>query len=403
MIKAWRVGLHEYQRHVFNKRFLLGLLSVPFLIAVMVGLVFLLISMENDTKAIGYVDQSGLLAHPLPPPPVEMPGKPVQILVFPDEAAADSALQADEIQAYYLIPADYLSTGAMKVLSLKPVKSAASSQFYDFLAVNLLSGQNAAVANRVLQGDEVLVQSADGSRSVSSKNGWFLIMIPILAAIGFMTAMFTSGGYLMQALVEEKENRTMEVMLTSVSPNQFMAGKIVADICIGLTQIFAWLAFIFIALKLGLSSFELLQGVQIPSQVLWLCLLILFPAFVMVSAFMALIGATVSEAREGQQMIGLVSLPIWIPYMLIGVLIENPNSPLAVALSLFPLTAPITMMLRQGVTILPAWQIGLSSFILTASAVGAIWLAGRTFRLGMLRYGKRLAWREVFARRGAIS
>jgi ABC-2 type transport system permease protein len=403
MIKAWRVGLHEYQRHVFNKRFLLGLLSVPFLIAVMVGLVFLLISMENDTKAIGYVDQSGLLAHPLPAPPVEMPGKPVQILVFPDEAAADSALQADEIQAYYLIPADYLSTGAMKVLSLKPVKSAASSQFYDFLAVNLLSGQNAAVANRVLQGDEVLVQSADGSRSVSSKNGWFLIMIPILAAIGFMTAMFTSGGYLMQALVEEKENRTMEVMLTSVSPNQFMAGKIVADICIGLTQIFAWLAFIFIALKLGLSSFELLQGVQIPSQVLWLCLLILFPAFVMVSAFMALIGATVSEAREGQQMIGLVSLPIWIPYMLIGVLIENPNSPLAVVLSLFPLTAPITMMLRQGVTILPAWQIGLSSFILTASAVGAIWLAGRTFRLGMLRYGKRLAWREVFARRGAIS
>jgi ABC-2 type transport system permease protein len=195
----------------------------------------------------------------------------------------------------------------------------------------------------------------------------------------------------------------MEVMLTSVSPNQFMAGKIVADICIGLTQIFAWLAFIFIALKLGLSSFELLQGIQIPSQVLWLCLLILFPAFVMVSAFMALIGATVSEAREGQQMIGLVSLPIWIPYMLIGVLIENPNSPLAVALSLFPLTAPITMMLRQGVTILPAWQIGLSSFILTASAVGAIWLAGRTFRLGMLRYGKRLAWREVFARRGAIS
>jgi ABC-2 type transport system permease protein len=123
----------------------------------------------------------------------------------------------------------------------------------------------------------------------------------------------------------------------------------------------------------------------------------------MVSAFMALIGATVSEAREGQQMIGLIGLPIWIPYMLTAVIIENPNSPLAVALSLFPLTSSMTMLLRQGVTILPAWQIALSSGILVISAILAIWLAGKAFRLGMLRYGKRLSLREIFSRKEGVA
>ncbi|OGN72242.1 MAG: hypothetical protein A2X25_00845 [Chloroflexi bacterium GWB2_49_20] len=401
MIKTWRVALHEYQRHVFNRRFLVGLLSVPFMMVVMIGLIFLTISMENKTRAVGYVDRSGLLAQPLPAPPVEKPNKPVEILAYSDEAAANAALQADEIQVYYLLPADYLSAGKLKVVHVQAVQSPARQQFYNFLAVNLLSGLDAQVSNRILSGDEIIVQSVDGSREVSSESSWLGLFIPILAALGFVIAMFTAGGYLMQSVVEEKENRTMEVILTSVSPNQFMAGKIIADVSIGLTQIFAWLVFIIIGIKVGAQSIEILRGIQVSPQVTLLCLVILLPTFIMVSAFMALIGATVSEAREGQQMIGLISLPIWIPYMLIGLIIESPNSPLAVGLSLFPLTSSLTMLIRQGVTIIPAWQIATSALILVASAAGSIWLARRAFRLGMLRYGKRLAWREIFARRGA--
>jgi ABC-2 type transport system permease protein len=204
-------------------------------------------------------------------------------------------------------------------------------------------------------------------------------------------------------VVEEKENRTMEVILTSISPNQFMTGKIFADICIGLTQIFAWLVFIIVGIRVASSSISFLQGIQVSPQLILLFVVILMPTFVMVSAFMALIGATVSEAREGQQMISLVSLPIWIPYMLIGLIIGNPNSPVAVTLSMLPLTSSLTMLIRQGVTILPAWQIALSSIISVVGAVFAIWLAGRAFRLGMLRYGKRLTWREIFSRRGGVA
>jgi ABC-2 type transport system permease protein len=220
----------------------------------------------------------------------------------------------------------------------------------------------------------------------------------MIAGIGFVIAMFTSGGYLMQAVVEEKENRTMEVIITSVSPNQFMAGKIIGDTCVGLTQILAWILMIVVPILIGRDTFKFLQGIQISSQTLVVLVFTMLPSFVLVAALMATIGATVTEAREGQQMTGLISLPIWIPYMLTGLLMSDPNSPLALALSMIPLTAPMTMLMRDGLTILPAWQIGLSAAIQILFTVGAIWLAGRAFRLGMLRYGKRLMWRELFGR-----
>jgi ABC-2 type transport system permease protein len=76
---------------------------------------------------------------------------------------------------------------------------------------------------------------------------------------------------------------------------------------------------------------------------------------------------------------------------------QNPNSPLAIALSLFPLTAPMTIAIRIALTTIPTWQLIASVIILILSAIGAVWLAGRAFRLGMLRYGQRLHWKEVFS------
>ena len=403
MNKTWLVAKQEYQRHVFTRRFLFGLLSVPFFMLILIGLIFMIISMNNNTTPLGYIDQSGLLAHPQPAPPVTPPEKSVPLRAFADETAARQALQAGEIQGYYLIPMDYRSSRKLQAVYLKAIKPFPRQYFYNFLEVNMLAGVDASISKRIMAGDEIIARSLDGSRQMSSKNGWFGLFLPIIAALGFMIAMFTAGGYLMNAVVEEKENRTMEVLLTSISPNQFMSGKIIADILIGLTQILAWLVVIIIAIRLASSRFPFLQGIQVSPQLILLCLVILLPTFVMVSALMALIGATVSDAREGQQMTGLISLPVWIPYMLVALIIENPNSPLAMVLCLLPFTSSLTMLIRQGVTILPAWQIALSSIIVVVCAITATWLAGRAFRLGMLRYGKRLRWREIFQRKAGAA
>lgn len=398
MNKFLRVALHEYKRHVFNKRFLMGILSVPLIGIVMVGLIFLILSMENNTTPLGYVDYSGLLADPLPAPAPEKPYKPVPMLAFETEADARSALEAGQIQGYYVIPADYRASGHLTAVFNDKISRPARRQFYDFLAVNLLRGLDPAVADRLLGGSEVTILSPDGSR-VASEQTIFSFVLPMLIGIAFIIAMFTTGGYLMQAVTEEKENRTIEVVLTSVSPGQFMAGKIVGDIAIGLTQILTWTVFGTLIVLGGRSSLEFLRSVQIAPQTLVLIALIILPSFVIISALTAAIGASVTEAREGQQVIGILVLPVWIPYMLMFSLMTNPNSPLAVTLSLLPFTAPLTILIRDGMTILPAWQIGVSAAVQIAAAVGALWLAGRVFRLGMLRYGKRLKLREVFSHR----
>jgi len=111
-----------------------------------------------------------------------------------------------------------------------------------------------------------------------------------------------------------------------------------------------------------------------------------------------MIGATVTESREGQQIVGLFTLPTWIPYMLMYPLMNAPNSPLAIGMSFFPFTAPLTVIIRSGFTVVPWWQIAISVALLVLSAAGSLWLAGRAFRLGMLRYGKRLSIREFFNR-----
>lgn len=402
MKKILLVAWQEYRRHVFKKRFLMGLLSVPLLILVMVGLVFLIMSIQNDTTPLGYVDHSGLLANPISAPPPEKPEKPVPFLAFSTEEEAKAALDAGEIQAYYVLPEDYLTTGKITLTYLSDMKGMPRYQFYYFLSVNLLKDTDPKLASRLLEGGEIVVVTPDGSRSASSDD-WFSVLVPMLSGLAFMVIMFTTGGYLMQAVVEEKENRTMEVIITSVSPNQFMAGKIIGDISIGLTQILLWTTFIIVTVLIGRNTLEFLRGIQISGQTILLIVVIMFPSFVMVAALMAMVGATVAEAREGQQVTGLIALPVWIPYMLMMILLETPNAPIAVLLSLLPMTAPLTMLIRSGFTILPAWQIIASSIIQVLSAVAAIWLAGRAFRLGMLQYGRRLRLRELFHRQAGGS
>ncbi|MCX7608688.1 MAG: ABC transporter permease [Anaerolineales bacterium] len=129
MTKLLRVALYEYKRHVFNKRFLIGLLSIPLFGLVMVGFAFVLISMENNTTPLGYVDQSGLLADPLPAPEPEEPYKPVPLLPFETEADARSALEAGQIQGYYGIPADYETTGRQTTVDHDEISSPARETF----------------------------------------------------------------------------------------------------------------------------------------------------------------------------------------------------------------------------------------------------------------------------------
>ena len=398
MNKFWRVAIHEYRRHVLRRRFLFALLSVPGLILVMILVGFMIATANRSDLPVGYVDQSGLLANPLPPPEPDPSNDPLALVAFQTQSEAEAALESKEIQAYYLLPPDYQRTGRAQLFYVIELSSDAEEQFADFLRLNLLRDQPEAVANRLISGDNLTVRTPDGSREMSERD-WFNIFTPFAAGLAFIIAIFTTSGYLMQAVVEEKENRTIELLITSVSPFQMMAGKIIGIIGVGLTQIVAWLSVAFLAVLIGRSTFDWLQALTISPGFVGLMVAVMLPSFVLVAALMAAVGATVTEAREGQQVSGLFTLPVMVPYWFTYQIMSNPNGSLAIVLSYFPLTAPVALTMRAGFTALSLGEVLLSVGLLVLSAIAALWLAGRAFRLGMLRYGQRVNLRELFATR----
>ena len=394
MNKLWRVAGYEYTRHVLRRRFLFGLLSIPLMIGVLGLVIFLLIRSDTNPRPVGYVDKSGVLANPVPQPVPEAPDRPVDMVPYQTEEAAMAALQAGEIQAYFVVGDDYLTSRQVELVSLENPSASARDQFESFLRANLLRELPDAVANRLSEGDDLEVRTPDGSRTMK-ENAWFSIFVPFIAGFLFMISMFTTSGYLMQAVVEEKENRTMEVLITSVSPFQLIAGKVIGIVGVGLTQIVIWLLMIILAVLVGRNYFDWLNVISISPGYAAILVAAFLPAFVMIASLMVALGSTVTEAQEGQQFTGLFTLPVVIPYWFTYQLMSSPNSPLAIGLSMFPFTAPVTLSLRAGFTTIPAWQIVLNVAILVVFALVALSIAGRAFRLGMLRYGQRLTVREI--------
>lgn len=399
MSKLWLVFKHEYTRHVLRKRFILAVLSFPLMALVMILAGFLAVGAGYDGRPAGIVDQSGLFSNPLQLPIEEKEIMPsIQFQSYPDEAAARVDLDNKTLQAFFIVEQNYLETGKVRMIALDSPGEQVQSDFEDFLVLNLLSKKPQDVIDRITKGSTLTIKNVEGSREVADNN-FLAVIVPIIAGVLFMVAINTSGGYLLQAVVEEKENRTMEIMITSTSPNQLMAGKILGNLSVGLTQVLVWVLGGLAAMDLLIrANPELALGSMVTPSYFWLILATFLPSFIMVAALMAALGATVTETREAQQVAGWFTLPIFMPLWFISNIITYPNGPLAVFFSFFPLTAPLTLPMRAVLTEVPAWEIILTISMLILTAIAAIWLASRAFRLGMLQYGKRLSWKQIFGR-----
>ncbi|MCJ7537551.1 MAG: ABC transporter permease [Anaerolineales bacterium] len=390
MNQIWQVMTFEYARHVFRKRFLFALLSLPLFILVMAFVIFLLVRSEFNLKPIGYVDHSGLLTGP---DTTADNTSWVNLLHFESEEMAHDALQSEQIQTYYVLSSDYLDTRQAKLVALEEPSGVATSQFAQFVRANLLAQFPAEVVQRVTQGNQLVVQSIDGSRQFV-QGDWLGFVLPFMVGFIFLVAVFATSGYLLQAVVEEKENRTMELLVTTITPNKLMAGKIVGIIAVGWTQLIVWFGMVLLLALVGSLFIDLPEWISFPMSYLAFALVLFVPAFIMLAALMVAVGATLTDAQEAQQVTSLFTLPLFIPFWFALTLINHPNGPVAVGLSFFPFTAPITLAIRAGFAPIPPWQIVLSLSLLVICAVAAVWFAGRAFRLGMLRYGQRVAWRE---------
>ena len=394
--KFWFVAQHEYRKHVFQKRFLLAIFSVPLLLAVSFLAGFIAVALEYNGNPVGYVDQAGVLADPIPIPEELGGDLAVDFIAFPDQEAADQALEKEEIQAYYLIPPEYNETREVDLVYYDEPGENAEDDFFDFMQVNVSAGLPQSVRTILLEGYTVTVRSVDGSREF---NDTMVLNLVLPVVFGFLfTFVLTSGsGYLSNAVTEEKENRTIEILSTSMSANQFILGKVLGIVLVIFTQVASWLLF-FVAAFFGARAVfdaEWIDAASVDPVILLALVLVFLPAFFFFAGIALTISSTVTESSEGQQAVGLISMPVGFSYWFAYLIISNPNSPLSVGLSLFPFTAPTLMPMRLAFGSVPWSQVAICIGILTIGAIFTIWLAARAYEIGMMQYGKRIRLGEL--------
>ncbi len=340
------------------------------------------------TRPVGYVNQS----------PLSLPST-ADFIAYPDLAAGQAALQADKIGALALIPTDYMATGQVTLYTEGNElfgSELGTTRLREFLRSGVLSLVNdPQVRERAsLPVRPTVVQLGQGGRSTSFNPLSFIV--PFLLSILLIVSIFTASGFMLQSVSEEKETRVMEVLLSSVSPTQLLAGKILGLGALGLLQVSVWLGGLATIALAGLSVLSLVSGVQIPASTLLLGGVYFLLGYLLYATLMAVSGSIATSLREGQQVAAIFTFSAVMPLSFSSLILPRPNGPIAQALSLFPLSSPMMMMLRLAVTTVPPWEIALSLALLAGFLLFAIWGGARVFRAGLLMYGKRLSVGEIW-------
>lgn len=237
---------------------------------------------------------------------------------------------------------------------------------------------------------ESLIVTEEGDLSPGTEEPSYLSVSYIFAMM-LLVSIFTSSGYLLQSVSDEKETRMIEVLLTSVSPMGVMAGKVLAMGTLGLLQIIVWAVAMGVLGPRILSAIPQYGTLSVEPMVVFWAIAFFLAGFFVLSTVMAGIGAATTSYREGSQISLFVVLPATVPFILFQVIAGNPDGGLARGLSFIPITAPVTMMLRLGVTNIPLWEIAASLTVTVAGGVGLLWFSARVFRAGLLLYGQRMS------------
>ena len=193
---------------------------------------------------------------------------------------------------------------------------------------------------------------------------------------------------MLNSITIEKSNRVIEILLTSITPMQLLSGKIVALGLVGLLQTIVWSGTGLFILRLSGRSFALPIEFQLPTSILVWGIIFFILGYILYASLMAGVGALVSNLKEASQATTILVIPMVIPLVLLAPVIQNPNGALAIFLSLFPFTSPVSMMTRLSAGNVPFWQILLAIILLLVSAYWIVRSVSSFFRAQYLLSGK---------------
>ncbi|MBN1628250.1 MAG: ABC transporter permease [Thermoleophilia bacterium] len=385
--KSVLIARQEYLKNVRRRSFLLVTFGMPVLMIALMAISIASSTNTGDASTVGYVDQGGVLSAKRDDPGFR---------AFATFEEATAALETEETRGVYVVPPAYADSGKVELLYWDRQPSAGLQERFDeFLRVNVVGGLAPEVAARALAGPEdLVVRTADGSRE-SDSSGLLGLVLPFALGLFISFALMSASSYLLRAVTDEKENRTIEIMTTSVSPKEFIAGKAAGLVGVALTQVVLWAVVVIAGLAVAAAFTDALSGIDIPWGLIGVLAVFFVPLFILAVALVVMLGVVVADSRQGQQLVGVINLFFLLPLFFSPLLGSNPDGPLMIFLTLFPSTSLLTIAVRWSATVIPVWQLIAAWLILVACAGLGFWAAPRVFRQGMLRYGKRMSLRGV--------
>lgn len=396
MNKAWIVARHEFLTTVKRVWFVVATFILPFIFA---GIGYGMHSVGERAveesiaavrnKPMGFVDEWGGLP--------ERPG----FVKFADEKAAKAAILAKSIGSYIIIPSDYLASGSIKVKSMRRPTLLTAQQpplppgVRDWLVDAVLRDVNPERIRRAKAPFDPDVKFLDETGEESEEKKGETEQRAFTAYAFFMLlfmSIFTSSAYLLQGMAEEKENRVMEMVLSSITPDQLMLGKLIGLGAAGLLQMAVWTSMSLVSL-----IFAAVNIVVAPAA-FFLCFTYFLLGYVLFGCLMLGFGALGTNLRESQQMASIWSFIGASPAMIVIALFESPQGTVARIFSYIPFTAPTTMMFRYVIDPkgTPVYDIVASMLLLVGSTWFALRVSARLYRAGLLLYGKRPGIREIW-------
>jgi ABC-2 type transport system permease protein len=399
MRKLWLAAKHDYFKHVRQKGFLIALFSLPLFIGLSVGLGYFMQSQNVSSDSIGYVDTSNMLDNALSLNSVS-DREGVEIIAISSVGEADDLLKNGNLQAYFLIPKDYPKNKNIELFFFEQPGENATRDFYDFLQLNLMRDYPQEIQKRVAVGTNSIIRTPDGSREFPDNNPSVNMFLPLIIGLGFIMLLLISSGYLMSGFLEEKSNRTIELIFTSLSPTQLVGSKLLTMVAIGLTMLATWIMVSVIALIIGANVLDLawMKDISINWGDVVTILAVALPSYVFAAALMLGIGLLLGNNQEAESVGPLFLMVAFIPLFFVVPITSDINGPIAIALSIVPISSILTVGLRSIFIEIPVWQIILSVSVQLLLVAGALWLAISTFRIGMLRTGNRIRLNELFPR-----
>lgn len=413
------VTRHEFRTAVTRPSYIILTAAVPVLVALAVAgfAIFTLVTREDaeaetassaessaQTPRLGYVDLTDgpalFGAHQDQPGAVFVP--------MPDRDAGIAALKDEQIDALFVFPPVYAETGTVVRVRIAddgggvfgPDGPSYSATLRGFVLSNLFADEVPAGLAERLQVPYMLVVEEvrpDGAEDESTGFDVGRAAFFAVAGISLLFSVFFSSGYVLNALVEEKENRVMEVLLSSVKPDALLLGKFLGLGAAGLLQMAAWLG----AVGAGVLVLGLI--VDVPTDLLTMpgvgdiavaAGYFLF-GYALFASLMAAVGAVTTSLREANQISAIVIVPAFIPVWLNFILFTEPEGTVARVLTFIPVTAPVTGFIRLAVGAMGPLETVAALLALAASATGALWLAMRLFRAYLLMYGKRPTLKDM--------